>query len=123
MVVVGSSAGNTALLESLCKGSCLPHIRLVLPYLIGMPLQSKIGACGVSLSGILKSGKAALVILPISNRDIAAGGYPVISGWGLIISPPAQICSRKIPGTLLLPATAVLQGYISNRTEKYGFIQ
>ena len=37
--------------------------------------------------GILKSGKAALVILPISNRGITAGGYPVISGWGLIRSP------------------------------------
>ena len=70
--------------------------------------------------GILKSGKAALVILPISNRGITAGGYPVISGWGLIRSPFAppkrgkphifprkigvmsvrfQICSRKIPGT------------------------
>lgn len=101
MVVVGSSAGNTALLESLCKGSCLPHIRLVLPYLIGMPLQSKIGACGVSLSGILKSGKAALVILPISNRDIAAGGYPVISGWG----------ANHIPsGSNLLPENS---GYIA----------
>lgn len=98
--------------ESLCKGFYLPHIRLVLPYLIeipSMPLQSKIGACGVSLSG-----------LPISNRDIAARGYPVISGWGQIRSPFAhskrgkphifprkigampvrvQICSRKIPGT------------------------
>lgn len=41
----------TALLsESLCKGSHLPHIGLVLPYLIEntvMPLQEKIGACGV----------------------------------------------------------------------------
>ena len=70
--------------------------------------------------GILKSGKAALVSSPISNRDIAARGYPVISGWGQIRSPFAhskrgkphifprkigvmsvrfQICSRKIPGT------------------------
>lgn len=77
--------------------------------LLSMPLQSKIGACGVLLLG-----------LPISNRDIAAGGYPIISGWGLIRSPfappkrgkphifprkigvmsvRAQICSRKIPGT------------------------
>ncbi len=32
--------------------------------------------------GILESGKAALASTPISNRDIAAGGYPVISGWG-----------------------------------------
>ena len=75
--------------------------------------------------GILKSGKAALVILPISNRGITAGGYPVISGWGLIRSPfvhskrgkphifprkigvmsvRVQICSRKIPGTLPLVA-------------------
>ncbi|NBI88476.1 hypothetical protein D3Z47_20750 [Lachnospiraceae bacterium] len=75
--------------------------------------------------GILKSGKAALVILPISNRDIAARGYPVISGWGQIRSPFAhskrgkphifprkieaasvrvQICSRKIPDTLPLVA-------------------
>jgi len=37
--------------------------------------------------GILKSGKAALVILPISNRGIITEGYPVISGWGLIRSP------------------------------------
>lgn len=109
----GNQKVVTALLsESLYKGSYLPHIRLVLPYLIeipSMPLQSKIGACGVSLSG-----------LPISNRDIAARGYPVISGWGQIRSPFAhskrgkphifprkigampvrvQICSRKIPGT------------------------
>jgi len=75
--------------------------------------------------GILKSGKAALVSSPISNRDIAAGGYPIISGWGRIGSPFAhskrgkphifprkigamsvrvQICSRKIPGTLPLAA-------------------
>lgn len=32
--------------------------------------------------GILESGKAALASTPISNRDIAARGYPVISGWG-----------------------------------------
>lgn len=55
----------TALLsESICKGSYLSHIRLVLPYLIeipSMPLQSKIGACSVSLSG-----------LPISNRETTA---------------------------------------------------
>ena len=44
--------------------------------LLSMPLQSKIGACGVLLLG-----------LPISNRDITARGYPVISGWGLIRSP------------------------------------
>ena len=57
--------------------------------------------------------------LPISNRGITAGGYPVISGWGRIGSPlcsfqkrkaifprkigamsvQAQICSRKILGT------------------------
>ncbi|NDO68817.1 hypothetical protein FMM80_09030 [Schaedlerella arabinosiphila] len=49
------------------------------------PLQSKIGACGVSLSGILKSGKAVLVSSPISHRDIAAGGYPVISGRGGLV--------------------------------------
>ena len=30
--------------------------------------------------GILKSGKAAFISFPISNRNIAAGGYPVISG-------------------------------------------
>ena len=91
-----------------------------------MPLQSPIGACGVSLWG-----------LPISNRDIAAGGYPIISGWVLIRSPFAhskrgkhifprkigvmsvrvQICSRKIPGTVATGGDA-LQGYISNRTFK-----
>lgn len=110
----GNQKVVTALLsESLYKGSYLPHTGLVLAYLIlkpSTPLQSKIGACGVSLSG-----------LPISNREIAAGGYPVISGWGLIRSPFAppkrgkphiflqkigvmsvrvQICSRKIPGTV-----------------------
>lgn len=101
----------------------LPHIQLVLAYLIeipSMPLQSKIGGLRRVAVGILKSGKAALVSSPISNRDIAAGGYPIISGWGLIRSPFAppkrgkphifprkigvmsvrvQICSRKIPGT------------------------
>ena len=61
----GNQKVVTALLsESLYKGSYLPHIRLVLPYLIeipSMPLQSKIGACSVSLSG-----------LPISNRETTA---------------------------------------------------
>ena len=109
----GNQKVVTALLsESLYKGSYLPHIQLVLAYLIEIPsmlLQSKIGACGVLLLG-----------LPISNRDITARGYPVISGWGQIRSPFAhskrgkphifprkigvmsvrvQICSRKIPGT------------------------
>ena len=93
--------------ESLCKGSYLPHIRLVLAYLIeipSMPLQSKIGACGVSLSG-----------LPISNRDIAARGYPVISGWGANQIPLCSFQKRKAayippenrgyarPGSNLLP--------------------
>ena len=78
-------------------------------------------ACGVSLSGLL-----------ISNRDIATGDYPTISGWVLIRSPfahfkrgksravyvRAQICSRKIPGTLLLLSPAILQSFISNRTFK-----
>ena len=76
----GNQKVVTALLsESLYKGSYLPHIQLVLAYLIEIPsmlLQSKIGACGVLLLG-----------LPISNRDITARGYPVISGWGLIRSP------------------------------------
>ncbi len=74
--------------ESLCKGSYLSHIRLVLPYLIEIPsmlLQSKIGACGVLLLG-----------LPISNRDITARGYPVISGWGLIRSPFAHSKRGKL---------------------------
>ena len=103
-----------------------------------MPLQSKIGGLRRVAVGILKSGKAALVSSPISNRDIAAGGYPVISGWGQIRSPfahskrgkphifprkigvmsvRAQICSRKIPGTVATGVDA-LQGYISNRTLK-----
>ena len=87
--------------------------------------------------GILKSGKAAFISFPISNRNIAAGGYPVISGGGESVTPllipkrkaifprkigamsvQVQIFSRKISDTLLLPATAVLQGYISNRTFK-----
>ena len=84
----------TALLsESICKGSYLSHIRLVLPYLIeipSMPLQSKIGGLRRVAVGILKSGKAALVSSPISNRDITARGYPVISGWGQIRSPFAH---------------------------------
>ena len=79
----GNQKVVTALLsESLYKGSYLPHIQLVLAYLIEIPsmlLQSKIGACGVLLLG-----------LPISNRDITARGYPVISGWGLIRSPFAH---------------------------------
>ena len=45
--------------------------------------------------GILKSGKAALVSSPISNRDIAAGGYPIISGWELIRSPLCSFQKRK----------------------------
>ena len=40
----------------------------------------------MSLSGILKSGKAVLVSSPISHRDIAAGGgYPVISERGGLV--------------------------------------
>ena len=127
----GNQKVVTALLsESLYKGSYLPHIRLVLPYLIeipSMPLQSKIGACGVSLSG-----------LPISNRDIAARGYPVISGWGANQIPLCSFQKRKAayippenrgyarPGSNLLPENSgyvatggyALQGYISNRTFK-----
>ena len=61
----------------------MPHIRENTIYAVTIPNRG-LGRVAV---GILKSGKAALVILPISNRGITAGGYPVISGWGLIRSP------------------------------------
>ena len=101
-----------------------------------MPLQSKIGGLRRVAVGILKSGKAALVSSPISNRDIAAGGYPVISGWGksdpplLIPKEESRIYSPEnrgyvCPGSNLLPENSgywpggsALQGYISNRTLK-----
>ena len=50
-----------------------------------MPLQSKIGGLRRVAVGILKSGKAALVSSPISNRDIAAGGYPIILNEAILL--------------------------------------
>ena len=104
--------------ESLCKGSYLPHIRLVLAYLIeipSMPLQEKIGACGCLVAGILENEKAAPASTLLQIVTTAAGtlpqGHPVISG-GLIrlplfmpreigvMSVQDQICPRKIPGTV-----------------------
>ena len=73
MVVIGSSAENTA---------------------YAVTIQNR-GLWRVAV-GILKSGKAALVSSPISNRDIAAGGYPVISGWGRIGSPFAHSKRGKL---------------------------
>ena len=58
-----------------------------------MPLQEKIGACGVSLSG-----------LPISNRDITARGYPMISGVRISLTPFAHF-KRGKPG--LCPGSSV----------------
>ena len=77
----------------------LPHIGLVLSYLIrntvyAVTIQNR-GLWRVAV-GILKSGKAALVSSPISNRDIAAGGYPIISGWGRIGSPFAHSKRGKL---------------------------
>ncbi len=72
-----------------------------------MPLQSKIGGLRRVAVGILKSGKAALVSSPISNRDITAGDY-------------ARPGSNMLPENSGYVATGgdALQGYISNRTLK-----
>lgn len=82
--------------ESLYKDSNLLHIRLVLPYLIeipSMPLQSKIGACGVSLF-----------------TDFKSGNYR----WGYVRSG-----SNLLPeNSGYCPGGSALQGYISNRTFK-----
>ncbi len=72
-----------------------------------MPLQSKIGGLRRVAVGILKSGKAALVSSPISNRDITVGDY-------------ARPGSNLLPENSGYVATGgnALQGYISNRTLK-----
>ena len=72
-----------------------------------MPLQSKIGGLRRVAVGILKSGKAALVSSPISNRDITVGDY-------------ARPGSNLLPENSGYVATGgyALQGYISNRTFK-----
>ena len=59
----------------------------------------------LNLRKIQKAGMTALVSTPILNRGIIT----------VAVSVRVQICSRKIPGTLRLPA---MTGYISNRTFK-----
>lgn len=90
----------------------MPHIRLVLAYLIENTIYAVTipnRGLGRVAVGILKSGKAALVILPISNRDIAAGGYPIISGWGLIRSPFAHSkCGKGALATFKNTLNAIL---------------
>ena len=101
----------TALLsESLYKGSYLPHIRLVLPYLIeipSMPLQSKIGACDVSLFTDFKSGNYRRGLsnnFRMGSNQLPFAppkrGKPHIFPREIgVMSVRVQICSRKIPGT------------------------
>lgn len=114
-------------LTACCQNSFVKALSAPYPACTALPDRNTIYAVTIQnrglwrvAGGILKSGKAALVSSPISNRDIAAGGYPIISGWGRIRSPFAhskrgkphifprkigamlvrvQICSRKIPGT------------------------
>ncbi len=75
----------TAAIQNRPSKALSAHIRLVLAYLIGNTIYAvtrENGGLWRVAVGILESGKAALASTPISNRDIAAGGYPVISGWG-----------------------------------------
>ena len=72
-----------------------------------MPLQSKIGGLRRVAVGILKSGKAALVSSPISNRDITVGDY-ARPGSNLLPENSGYVATGGKP----------LQGYISNRTLK-----
>lgn len=88
------------------------------------PLQSKIGAYGVSLFTDFKSGNYRRGLS--SNFRVGSNQIPLCSSQKRkaifprkigVMSIRVQICSRKIPGTVATGGYA-LQGYISNRTFK-----
>ena len=94
-----------AILVRLKSQLYLPHIGLVLPYLIkisSMPLQEKIGACGVSLFTDFKSGNYRRGLS--SNFRVGANQIPLCSSQKRKAAyiPPGNrgyVC----PGSNLLP--------------------
>ena len=73
--------------------------------------------------GILKSGKAALVILPISNRGITAGGYarpgsnllPEILGTGRAALCFGNGYFRRTPDKRMRGSRRLLQSHYNKR--------